>query len=77
MWVRSQNKEVLADIKAFDTIKNKEKFYITGYLNSISDKFLSLGNYETKEKAISVLDELHCRIAKTESGVFQMPEGEK
>ena len=77
MWVRSQNKEVLADIKAFNTIKNKEKFCITGYLNSISDKCLSLGNYKTKEKAISVLDDLQGRIAKTESGVFQMPEDEK
>ena len=74
MWVRSQNKEVLADIKAFNTFKNKGKFCITGYLNSISDKFLLLGKYETKEKAMSVLDELQCRIARTESGVYQMPE---
>ena len=49
MWVRSQNKEVLADIKAFDTNKNKEK-------------------------TMSVLDDLQCRIARSESGVFQMPE---
>ena len=43
MWVRSQNKEVLADIKAFDTNKNKEKFYIVGYLKSISDNCFRLG----------------------------------
>lgn len=77
MWVRSQNKEVLADIKAFDTNKNKEKFYIVGYLKSISDNCFSLGIYKTEEKAISVLDELQCRIARSESGVFQMPEDEK
>ena len=30
--------------------------------------------YKTKEKAMKVLDELQCRIARTESGIFQMPE---
>ena len=28
MWVRSQNKEALIDVKAFDTVKDKEKIYI-------------------------------------------------
>ena len=77
MWVRSQNKEVLANIKAFNIIKDKEKFCITGYLNSVSDNFIYLGKYETKEKAMQVLDELQRRIAKSESGVYQMPEDDE
>ena len=77
MWIRSQNKEVLANIKAFNIIKNKEKFWIIGYLNSVSDNFIYLGKYKTEEKAMKVLDELQCRIARSESGVFQMPEDEE
>ena len=35
-----------------------------------------LGDYKTQEKAMSVLDELQFRIARSESGVYQMPKDE-
>ena len=49
---------------------------ITGYSlgNAIENYIKSLGMYKTKEKAMKVLDELQCRIARSESSVFQMPE---
>lgn len=72
MWVRSHNKEVLIDVKAFDTVERKDKFHIVGYVQD--NICFNLGIYKTKEKAMKVLDDLQCRIARTESGVFQMPE---
>lgn len=77
MWVRTQNKKALVDVKAFDIVKRREKIYIIGYLKSINDNCFNLGIYKTEEKAMSVLDDLQCRIARTESGVYQMPEDEE
>ena len=74
MWVRSQNKEALVDVKAFDIVKRKTNFHIVGYLKSVNDNGFYLGIFKTKEKTMSVLDELQCRIARTESGVFPMPK---
>ena len=77
MWVRSQNKEALVDVKAFDIVKRKANFHIVGYLKSVNDNGFYLGIYKTEEQVKKILDELQCRIARSESGVFQMPEDEK
>lgn len=78
MWVRSQNKEILIDVKKIlirnDLICYKSKYCI---VNTNYSKIILLGVYSTKEKAMSVLDDLQCRIARTESGVYQMPEDEE
>ena len=83
MWVRSQDKYCLVDVKNFSIVggyscddcysySNKElKYEIVGI--SEDGKQWSLGVYNTKEKAIYVLDELQIRIAKSETGVYQMP----
>lgn len=76
MWVRSQNKEALVDVKAFDIVKRKANFHIVGYLKSVNDNGFYLGIYKTEEQVKKILDELQCRIARSESGVFQMPEDE-
>ena len=87
MWIRSQNRHVLADIKEICLkevdnniqTENGNEHYFIGYASPMmsNGEWWYLGDYKTKEKAMSVLDDLQCRIAKTESGVFQMPEDEK
>ena len=80
MWIRSQDKTKLIDVKA---IYCGKKAYVDSYMvytedllcNTTAD--IELGFYKTSEKALSVLDELQCRIARTESGVYQMPEDEE
>ena len=86
MWVRSQDKYCLVDVKGCFIVddyswkeyefKKEHKYNIVGWMceSSAGDNQQSLGMYKTKEKAMKVLDELQCRIARTESGIFQMPE---
>ena len=77
MWVRSQNKTKLIDVKA---IYWDKKAYVDSYMVYTKDLLrnttedIELGFYKTSEKAMQVLDDLQCRIAGSESGVFQMPE---
>ena len=79
MWVRSQNKDLLIDVKA---IYWGKKAYVDSYMvytkdllrNTTAD--IELGFYKTSEKAMKVLDELENRIIGAEGGVFQMPEDE-
>ena len=77
MWVRSQDKKVLIDAKA---IYWGKKAYVDSYMVYTKDLLrnttedIELGFYKTSKKAMQVLDELQCRIARSESGVYQMPE---
>ena len=79
MWVRSQDKDLLIDVKA---IYWGKKAYVDSYMVYTKDLLhdmtgdIELGLYETREKAMSVLDELQYRIARSESGVYQMPKDE-
>lgn len=81
MWIRSQNKCHLVDIKGclIDDDSWNDEYNIVGWMcaSSIDDNAWVVGKYETKEKAMKVLDELQCRIARSESGVYQMPEDEE
>lgn len=78
MWVRSQDKKYLVNVKGcvinqnpfYGNFGHDEEYHIVGVVHCEC----YLGTYKTKEKAISVLDELQCRIARSESGVYQMPE---
>ena len=80
MWVRSQDKEVSIDVKA---IYWGKKAYVDSYMVYTKDLLrnttedIESGFYKTSKKAMQVLDDLQCRIARSESGVFQMPEDEK
>ena len=78
MWVRSQNKEVLADIKEITLEEGKCDCCVLGvsYSRIDEDKLLLLGVYSTEEKVMKILDELQFRIARSESGVYQMPKGD-
>ena len=76
MWVRSQSKCYLVDVKGY-FINNE--YNIVGWMcePSTTGNQWTLGTYKTEEKAMKVLDELQYRIARTESGVYQMPEDEQ
>lgn len=89
MWVRSQDKDCLVDVKGFaiidycsfdyssygDYYSNKEPKYETVGI-SVDGKRWSLGTYNTEKKAMEILDKLENRIIGVEGGVFQMPEDE-
>lgn len=82
MWVRSQDKRGLFDVKGCFIVDEcpwkEDECEIAGICESSAEcKLWSLGTYKAKEKAMSVLDDLQCRIARTESGVYQMPEDEE
>ena len=76
MWVRSQKKSCLVDIKGCFI---DDKYNIVGWMCEplIDYNKWTLGTYKTEEKAMQVLDDLQCRIARSESGVYQMPEDDE
>lgn len=84
MWIRSQDKIRLVDVKGcyiYNTSSFKydtEEYRIAGLISepSVEGTHWILGVYKTKEKAIKVLDELENRIIRSENGIFQMPEDE-
>ena len=82
MWVRSQDKRYLVDVKrCFISSyyhKHQDKYRIAGLIceSQMEGSIWALGTYKTEEKAMSVLDELQFRIARSESGVYQMPKDE-
>lgn len=79
MWVRSQDKRGLFDVKGCFIVddcpwKENEREIVGIFDSSAGYNQWSLGTYKTQEKALSVLDKLQCRIARSESGIFQMPK---
>lgn len=79
MWVRSQDKRGLFDVKGCFIVDDcpwkEDEREIVGICESSSEcRPWSLGTYKAKVNAMSVLDELQCRIARSESGVYQMPK---
>lgn len=56
LWVRSQNKEQLANITGLIFVDNE----IRGFTNQ--KDYYELGRYETKERALEVLDEIQSKI---------------
>lgn len=67
LWIRSQENG-LSEIVDILPVSD-EKIY--GY--SINQRLSLLGTYQTKERALEVLDEIEHFIA-TESNVYEMPE---
>ena len=57
LWIRSQNKEILAKIINFSVVEYKDEFRIVGFSADEMDES-DLGNYKTKERALEVLDEI-------------------
>lgn len=64
MWIRSQNKECLVDCKALDLGEFAKKSKILDVSNDIC-----LGEYETEERAIEILDNIQIHM---QSGVSKV-----
>lgn len=74
MWVRSQNKRILSNVdEVLVTFVDENKCFISGFWGTGSD---TLGVYSTKEKALKVLDEIHCSLNNGATNVYQMPQDE-
>ena len=85
MWVRSQNKKILMEIRQVEISKYNN--IIIGF----NSHFETLGSYSTKEKALKVLDMIQETIIQNETvyahkfggssvrdyDVFQMPADEE
>ena len=75
LWVRSQDKECLTNIS---NIQYVYKNYTHG-LGTYYDNLKILGTYQTKERALEVLDEIQDLLQNAYVGslnriVYQMPE---
>lgn len=85
MWIRSQNKETLIEVKHL-AIKGyiNDRYAIFTNDHSTPDELCILGMYKTKEKALEVLDEItiyiecqHKPHSYCSGKVFQMPEDKR
>ena len=81
MWIRTQNKETLANADKLYIGKNNNKYTIN--FDTYIDGWYILGTYKSKERAIEVLDEIQTWIERYEANknnlfsghsVYQMPK---
>ena len=56
LWIRGQNKEVLTKTERIIIEEAENKFVIIHFDNK--DNWIKLGVYDTKERALEVLDEI-------------------
>lgn len=72
MWIRSQNRMQLQDVNRFVIEQFETGIYIVG-------NGCTLGIYSTKEKALSVLDEIQRFIYHIDNlyATFQMPQDDE
>ena len=72
MWIRTQDKETLLNVNCIDVYNlNKNEWIIEACGND-------LGTYNSKERALEVLDEIHDEISNYVGTmaqiVYEMPE---
>lgn len=63
LWIRSQDRLLLANVKNFYIVDSdsEERVVICGYTSDDFNDF-DLGSYNTKERALEVLDEIQHKI---------------
>lgn len=71
MWVRSQDKQILGNFKYFKIQRSLRKYAIC--TSDVSDVYV-LGEYESFNSAITVLDTLQELLNSQNSTIFQMPD---
>lgn len=80
MWIRSQNKYILANANSFRICKDSIDDWVYYAINGHYDRYeQELGIYSTKEKALKVLDQIQDNMELFEhepTMVFQMPGDE-
>jgi hypothetical protein len=84
MWVRSQDRRDLMNANGFfveweiNQHDEVESYNVFGFTNDISGRNFGygrvLGRYQSEERALEVLDQLHCNINYNITGVYVMPE---
>lgn len=75
MWIRTQNKDILANVNSIRICKCNIDGYVYCSIHGHYDRYeQSLGYYSTKEKALKVLDEIQKRTEYLYTKVFQMPQ---
>lgn len=83
MWIRSQNKKVLvvSDYVEIVQLARSDNLYCDEcqIVTKKNGKYITLGSYSTKEKALKVLDmiEKHCQLFDSISAVFLMPKDDE
>lgn len=77
MWIRTQNKYILANVNSFRIRKDCIDDWVYYAINGHYDRYeQELGIYSTKEKALKVLDQIQYNMELFEhelTMVFQMP----
>lgn len=77
MWIRTQNKYILANANSFRIRKDSIDYLVYYAINGHYDRYeQELGIYSTKEKALKVLDQIQDNMESFEhepTMVFQMP----
>ena len=80
MWIRTQNKYILANANSFRICKDSIDDWVYYAINGHYDRYeQELGIYSTKEKALKVLDQIQDNMESFEhepTMVFQMPGDE-
>ena len=67
MWIRTQNKYILANANSFRICKDCIDDWVYYAINGHYDRYeQELGIYSTKEKALKVLDEIQDAIEDTD-----------
>lgn len=78
MWIRTQNKYILANANSFRICKDSIDDWVYYAINGHYDRYeQELGIYSTKEKALKVLDQIQDNMESFEhepTMVFQMPQ---
>ena len=62
LWIRSQNKERLIKVEDLYIEFNGDTNPKIDSHRIVTDKFINLGIYKSKERALEVLDEIHQRL---------------
>ena len=86
LWIRTQNREnTVKIINGYGLKYNDKKTIIANYQPDFTDRYDGyyelLGTYETKERALKVLDEIQDLLQNAYTGnanriVYQMPKDE-
>lgn len=73
LWVRSQDKEILAKVNNLSTTVNQDG--TCEITNSFEDhQCWELGTYKSKERALEIIDEIQNYIDNQYGDVYVMPE---
>lgn len=82
MWIRSQNKKGLYNVRRFEIFSKDSKWRIVSWISSSEyEDFDILGEYNTEERCIEILDDIqrfidsyNCKYNVQISSTYEMPK---